>query len=44
MRMAKCPMCGQHNVNGFKKNNNGIQLVTIRSADILQKQVCQHVK
>lgn len=21
MRMAKCPMCGQHNVNGFKKHN-----------------------
>lgn len=21
MRMAACPMCGQHNVNGFKKHN-----------------------
>lgn len=21
MRMAKCPICGQHNVNGFKNNN-----------------------
>lgn len=21
MRMAKCPVCGRHNVNGFKKNS-----------------------